>query len=54
MSVLKFIPLASSSAGNAYLLDDGQSVLLLECGLSYRRLGQLVRAAGYTVSQLAG
>ena len=54
MSVLKFIPLASSSAGNAYLLDDGKSVLLLECGLSYRRLGQLVRAAGYTVSQLAG
>ena len=54
MSVLKFIPLASSSAGNAYLLDDGQCVLLLECGLSYRRLGQLVRAAGYTVSQLAG
>lgn len=51
---MKFIPLASSSAGNAYLLDDGKSVLLLECGLSYRRLGQLIRAAGYVVSQLTG
>ena len=39
---MKFISLASSSHGNAYLVDDGQSVLLLECGLSFRRLGQLV------------
>lgn len=51
---MKFIPLASSSHGNAYLLDDGAGVLLLECGLSYRRLSQLVREAGYAVTRLSG
>jgi phosphoribosyl 1,2-cyclic phosphodiesterase len=51
---MKFIPLGSSSQGNAYLIDDGVSVLLVECGLSFRRLGQLVRGEGYALSQLAG
>ncbi len=51
---MKFISLASSSHGNAYLVDDGQSVLLLECGLSFRKLGQLVRGAGYQLSGLSG
>lgn len=35
-----FRSLASSSAGNAYVVDDGGSRLLLECGLPYRRLKQ--------------
>ena len=51
---MKFLSLASSSHGNAYLVDDGESVLLLECGLSFRRLGQLVRGAGYQLSGLSG
>ncbi|MCD7829742.1 MAG: MBL fold metallo-hydrolase [Clostridiales bacterium] len=51
---MKFLPLGSSSHGNAYLVDDGESVLLIECGVSFRRLGQLVRGAGYSVSRLAG
>lgn len=51
---MKFLSLASSSHGNAYLVDDGKTVLLLECGLSFRRLGQLVRGAGYQLSGLSG
>ena len=51
---MRFLSLASSSHGNADLVDDGESVLLLECGLSFRRLGQLIRGAGYELSGLAG
>lgn len=51
---MRFISLASSSHGNAYLVDDGKTVLLLECGLSFRRLGQLVLGAGYQLSRLSG
>ncbi len=43
--------LASSSAGNAYLIQDGRSPLLLDCGLSYR---ELQRATGYKLTGLAG
>lgn len=39
---MNFYPLASSSHGNAYLLDDGETRILLECGVSYRRLRQLL------------
>ena len=42
--------LASSSAGNAYLVG-GRSPLLLDCGLSYR---ELQRATGYKLTGLAG
>lgn len=51
---MKFTPLASSSRGNAYLVDDGESVLLLECGLSHRKLSKLIREAGYAVTRLSG
>ena len=43
--------LASSSAGNAYLVTDGRFPLLLDCGLSYR---ELQRATGYKLTGLAG
>lgn len=51
---MRFIALGSSSSGNAYIVDDGTTTLLIECGLTYRRLGILVRKAGYTVSGLSG
>lgn len=33
-----FKSLASSSHGNAYIVDDGETRILLECGISHRRL----------------
>lgn len=33
-----FTPIASSSHGNAYLVQDGASRLLLECGIPFKRL----------------
>lgn len=38
MPNMKFLPLASSSAGNAYLLSSGETNLLLECGITVREL----------------
>lgn len=42
---------ASSSAGNAYLVTDGRSPLLLDCGLTIR---ELKVATGHRLSTLAG
>lgn len=47
---MTFTSLASSSHGNAYIVDDGCTRLLLECGLSFRRLKQLM---GFSVSELS-
>ena len=46
---MNFIPLASSSSGNAYLVDDGQTKILLECGLTFKKLQRLM---GFKVSAL--
>lgn len=35
---MKFEPLASSSHGNAYIVSDSQTRILLECGLAFRTL----------------
>lgn len=48
---MKFKPLASSSSGNAYIIDDGTSRLLVECGVPYRRLQKLVK---FSLSGLCG
>lgn len=48
---MKFKPLASSSAGNAYIVDDGVSRLLVECGVPYRRLKKLT---GFDTTSFCG
>lgn len=46
-----FTPIASSSHGNAYLVTDGESHILLECGIPFRRLQS---ALDYKVHELDG
>lgn len=48
---MRFIPLASSSAGNAYLAEDGESRLMIECGVSYRKLQRLT---GFRTADICG
>lgn len=45
-----FHPLASSSHGNVYVVTDGVTRILLECGVSYRRLQKLL---DFNVSDLS-
>ena len=35
---MTFTSLASSSHGNCYVVSDGQTAILLECGISFRRI----------------
>ena len=44
-----FQSLASSSSGNAYLVSDGNTRILLECGLSHKKLQQ---ACGFKLTSL--
>ena len=44
-----FQSLASSSSGNAYLVSDGQTRILIECGLSHKKLQQ---ACGFKLTSL--
>lgn len=48
---MKIASLASSSKGNAYLISDGKTCILLECGLSYK---ELQKRAGFSLARLQG
>lgn len=50
-SMIEIRSFGSSSVGNAYLITDGRSPLLLDCGLSVR---ELKKATGYRLSSLSG
>ena len=49
--MIEFISYASSSSGNAYLVTDGKTRILLECGISR---GKLQKLSGFTLSQIDG
>lgn len=38
---MRFKSLASSSSGNAYLVEDGETRILVECGITHKKLQQL-------------
>lgn len=48
---MKITSLASSSNGNAYLISDAKTRILLECGLSYK---ELQKRAGFNLAHLNG
>lgn len=48
---MKFTALASSSAGNAYIVEDKDTRILLECGVSHKKLQQL---SGFSLTTLSG
>lgn len=48
---MRFDALASSSGGNAYIVSDGETRILLECGVSHRKLQKL---CGFSLSEFSG
>ena len=45
---MKFEALASSSAGNAYIVNDGETRILLECGITHKKL---LKLSGFSLSE---
>lgn len=48
---MRFQSLASSSAGNAYIVSDNDTRILLECGVSHKKLQKL---SGFSLSEFQG
>lgn len=48
---MKFHSMASSSTGNAYIVSDGSTSILIECGLTHKKLLTL---CGFKVTALDG
>lgn len=48
---MRFEALASSSAGNAYIVSDNETHILLECGISHKKLQKL---SGFQLTEFAG
>ncbi|MFP6682826.1 MAG: MBL fold metallo-hydrolase [Gammaproteobacteria bacterium] len=51
---MRFAILASGSSGNAMVVEAGGTSILIDCGLSVRRLEQRVADLGFSLSDLAG
>lgn len=51
---MDFIPLSSSSAGNAYLVKSSGGALLIEAGIPFKRLREKLWAHDVSLSDLAG
>ena len=48
---MTFTSLASSSHGNCYVVSDGETAILLECGISFRRIK---KGLGFDLSAICG
>ena len=51
---MKIVSLGSSSNGNSYILNDGASLLMLECGFKYKPLVTMMREKNLSPAQLSG
>ena len=52
--MIKFISLISGSSGNSTLISDGQTHLLIDCGMSGKRLKEKLSCTGVDPQQLSG
>ena len=50
----RIVPLFSSSKGNSYLLSDGDSNILIDCGVTTKRLKEALLAQEVEPSLLSG
>ena len=49
--MINFVPYTSSSSGNLYTVSDGYTTIMLECGLPWRKIRELLK---YKTSDIAG
>jgi glyoxylase-like metal-dependent hydrolase (beta-lactamase superfamily II) len=52
--MIEFIPLASSSDGNCYVVKCAQSCILIDPGIPYKNMQKLLWAKGMSVSKMGG